>query len=72
MVCINKLKGKIVEKGFTVESLATAINISKATMYRKLKDGGDTFSIEEAFLMARELKLTCEEINSIFFDQNIA
>lgn len=72
MVCINKLKGKIIEKGFTIESLANAINISKATMYRKIKDGGDSFSIEEAFLISKELNLTYEEINSIFFTQNIA
>ena len=34
MVNVNKLRGKIVENGMSVEKLAGAIGVDKATIYR--------------------------------------
>ncbi|MFG6379466.1 MAG: XRE family transcriptional regulator [Lachnospiraceae bacterium] len=72
MVNINKLKGKIVECGMNVEILAEKIGMNKSTLYRKLSSTDDVFTIREADLIARELKLTYSEINAIFFSQIVA
>ena len=48
MVNVNKLKGKIVENGMSIENLATVIGVDRATIYRKLNGNGASFSIKEA------------------------
>ncbi len=68
MVNINKLKGKIVERGLSIPELAGIIGISKATFYRKIKAGGHNITIGEADLIAGALNLNQEELNTIFFD----
>lgn len=72
MVNVNKLRGKIVECGLNVEKLAELIGIDKSTFYRKLMNDGETFTIGEADAIARELGLTGEEVNAIFFSQFVA
>ncbi len=72
MVNINKLKGKIVEKGFTVSELADKIDLNKATLYRKINDNGENFTIKETEKIAIILNLTAKEINDIFFAQDVA
>lgn len=74
MTCINvnKLKGKIIECGFTVSTLAEKIGISNATLYRKLKQCGDNLSIKEVNDIVAALKLTENEIMSIFFNDVVA
>lgn len=71
MVHVNKLKGKIVEKGFTIEEVAKAINVDASTLYRKFQDGGK-FTIKEADQIANFLSLDCSEATSIFFSQYVA
>lgn len=71
MVNINKLKGKIVEKGFTVSELADKIDLNKATLYRKINDNGENFTIKETEKIAIILNLTAKEINDIFFAQDV-
>lgn len=72
MVNINKLKGKIVEQGVTIEHLATAIGQNKSTLYRKLNSNGEGFTIKEVNLISQELNLTLDEVNNIFFGNNVA
>ena len=72
MVNVNKLKGKIVEKGMSVAELAEIVQIDKATFYRKLSANGETFLIREADAISRALELTGEEVNAIFFAQYVA
>jgi predicted transcriptional regulator len=72
MVNVNKLKGKIVEKGLTVEVLADKIEINRSTLYRKINTDGETFSIREADKIASALDLNAEEANAIFFSQYVA
>lgn len=69
MVNINKLKGRIVEQGINVETLAVLIGMDRATFYRKLNNKGETFSIREANLICKCLKLNKEEAMAIFFYQ---
>lgn len=72
MVNINKLKGKIVECGLNISELASKIGIDRATLYRKINSDGKNFTIEEADLISRELNLTYNEVNAIFFSQYVA
>lgn len=72
MVHILKLKGKIVEKGLTIEELADQINMHKSTLYRKIESQGDSFLIKEVDAIVKALELNREEATSIFFSQFIA
>lgn len=66
MVNVNKLRGKIVENAVNVEYIAKVIGIDRSTMYRKINSNGENITIKEAAIMAKELKLTRDEINDIF------
>lgn len=72
MVNINKLKGKIVECGFSVGDLADKIGIDRATLYRKINGNGDRITICEADKISKELNLSRSEVNEIFFSQFVA
>ena len=72
MVDVLKLKAKIVEKGFTVASLADAIGIDKTTLYRRFADEGKSFTIGEIGQIVAVLELTEQEVRVIFFVQNVA
>lgn len=72
MVNINKLKGKIIENGLTVETLADKIGIDRSTLYRRISSEGGDFSIKEADKIVSILGLTCEDANAIFFNQFVA
>ena len=72
VVNTNKLKGKIVECGMNISELAELIGIVKATLYRKINANGQTITIKEADLISKELKLSKEEVNDIFFSQFVA
>ena len=61
---VRKLKGKMVEKGFNVETLAAKMGIDKSTLYRKLNEG-ENFTIGDAQKVKDEL--TDDEAKDIFF-----
>lgn len=63
---INKLKGKMVEKGLNVERLAEIIGTNRASLYRKLGKA-EKISIGEAIRMKDALGLTAAEATEIFF-----
>ena len=71
MVNVNKLKAKIVEMELNVDELSEKIGMDRATFYRRLSVGGQTFS-KEADAISRELNLTKEEVNEVFFSQFVA
>lgn len=72
MLNINKLKGKIVENGFSMENVADKIGIDKSTFYRKMSYNGDKFTIKEANNLVDLLKIEPEEAAAIFFAQTVA
>ncbi|MBE6784175.1 MAG: XRE family transcriptional regulator [Ruminococcaceae bacterium] len=72
MVNVNKLKGTIVEKGFSLNSFSDRLSIEKSTFYRKINASGETFSIKEADEIAHALNLTYDEVMLIFFAQYVA
>lgn len=65
MLQVNKLKGKITEKGFTVATIAVKIGMAPSTFHRKLAK--NTFSLEEAEIISKALGLSHEEAIEIFF-----
>jgi len=72
MTNVDKLKGVIKEKRLTPEKLAELIGIDKSTMYRKLNNGGEDFTIKQADMISVELGLTAQEAQAIFFSQYVA
>ncbi len=72
MVNINKLRGKIIACGLSVEELAEKVGINKSTLYRRLCRGGGAFTINEADKIASVLQLSAKELNEIFFAQYVA
>ena len=67
---VQKLKGKIVEKGKSVEKVSDEIGIHPSTFYRKLKE--NSFEICEADKLVEALDLTGAEATAIFFSQVVA
>lgn len=72
MVNVNKLKGKLIENGLNVEAMADKMGIDGATLYRRLSNNGNTFTIGEADQISKILNLTKDEVNAIFFSQYVA
>lgn len=70
MLDVQKLKGKIVEKGKSVESVSAELGINPATFYRKLKN--NSFEINEADKLVDILSLTSDEAIAIFFSNSVA
>lgn len=62
---LNRLKGKIIEKGLNVETLAERIGIDRSSMYRKLNNF-EKITIGEAKKIKAVLGLSNEEASSIF------
>ena len=69
-VDVARLRGKIVERGTTQQSLANALNMDKTTFSRKMTGDALGFSIEDMHGMARELSLTADEAKEIFLFDN--
>ena len=62
---LNKLKGKIFDKGWNVEKLAENIGIDRSSMYRKLNNF-EKITIGEAKKITAVLNLSNEDASSIF------
>ncbi|MBR2408958.1 MAG: helix-turn-helix domain-containing protein [Lachnospiraceae bacterium] len=65
MVKVNKLKGKIVERGMNIESLAKMIGVDRATLYRKLNDA-EKITIGEAAKIKEVLEISDSDAYDIF------
>lgn len=63
----NKLNGKIIECGMTKEGLAMAINVDRATFYRRVKN--KKLLLSDVQKICNTLNLTTDEILSIFFSK---
>ena len=72
VVNVSKLKGKMVEKGLTGAIISEKLNIDQSTFYRKLKENGVTFTLDQVFLIVEVLELSTKEAVEIFFTQELA
>ena len=65
---VNKLKGKIAEKGLSIEKLAQKIGVDRSSLYRKLNNA-EKITIGEASRMKDVLEMTPEEATLIFLSE---
>lgn len=65
---VNKLKGKIVEKGMNLSDVANQIGVDRSTLYRKINAQGDNLTVSEVSRIATVLDLSSDEITNIFFN----
>lgn len=63
---VDKFKGKVVEKGFTLGTFCDAVDIPRTTLYRRLTKGGDDFTIGEVKKIVNGLNLSNTEAIEIF------
>ena len=71
MLNFNDLNAEIARCGYTIPELASAIGISKKTMYSRMR-GETDFSQGEIQKLAEVLKLDGDKILSIFFTSQVA
>ena len=62
----NKFLGKMKEHGFTLESLAAALGISRMSLYNKAH-GIREWKLGEFYRVCKLLELSEDDIQSIFF-----
>ncbi|PKE22491.1 helix-turn-helix domain-containing protein [Macrococcoides caseolyticum] len=67
MVDVEELKRVMVNKGVTNERLSEELNIDPSTLYRRLKNKGSKFNIEEAQKIKEVLNLSDRAAIKIFF-----
>ena len=65
---VNKLKGAIIASGYTVPKLAAKTGIKKGVLYRRLRDGGESFTIKEMLAIEKVLNISQAELHNIFFE----
>lgn len=63
----NKLKAKIIEKGFSIADFSEAIGMDYSAFNRRMNNF-EKFSIGEAKTIKEVLNLSDSEATSIFFD----
>ena len=66
-VDVDKLNGKIVERGTTKDAIASEIGIDRSTLYRRLKLG--KLLIGDVHKMCEVLRLSSAEAVEIFLAQ---
>ncbi len=62
-----RLKEKIISQNTTIEAVAEAANMDRSNFYRKLKNNGKGFTVEEVKLLAKALNMNPAESTDIFF-----
>lgn len=60
------LKEKIAAANLTQDSLAVKIGMNPSTLYRKIKGGGDGFTVGELHRLVDELHLSDKDAKDIF------
>lgn len=71
MVAINKIRGRLTERGFTQSDLAKAWNCATPTVSQKLS-GKRPITLEEAETLGKLLELTEQEYYELFFAFRVA
>lgn len=67
----DKLRGKIVENGYSCKTFSDAIGIGRTALYRKL-NGTTEFSRSEIQAITTVLHLTSEQLLDIFFGNKVS
>lgn len=67
VVDTEKLKEEIKKRGMTVPAIANKLRLNPSTLYRKLQNGGESFTVGEAAQITDILSLSSKKANEIFF-----
>ena len=67
----KKFHGRVIAEGYTLTTVAEQLQISPATLNRKMARGGD-FTRSELQKLRAVLNLTDEDMNEIFFAEELA
>ena len=54
----QKVKARMVELGISGETMAKELKMNPATFYRKMKNNGNDFSVENLYVFKDFLKMT--------------
>ncbi len=71
MINVNKLKGRLVEKGYSQKDVAVCWNIAQSSANLKL-NGKRAMSLDEAYSLAKMLDIGTSEFPEYFFINKIA
>ncbi len=72
MIDTNKFRAIIIERNTSIEEISSKLGVNKSTIYRKLQQNGDTFTLKEVNIIAQTLNLTINEMIKIFFANYVA
>ena len=70
MTNTNKLKGRMVENGYTLSGLAEALNISRPALRKKI-NGSTDFKVSEIESLCSASKIDRKEITDFFFADDV-
>ncbi|MBC1353785.1 XRE family transcriptional regulator [Listeria innocua] len=63
---MEKLKNKITEREKSINGIADYLGIDRSTFYRKIQNGGLTFTIREVHRIVEVIPLSKKEAAEIF------
>lgn len=72
MINLKEFKKVLKQKNSSIDKIADELSVNRSTIYRKLQNNGESFTIREINLIANNLNLTQEDILNIFFAINVA
>ena len=67
MVNVIKLREAIKSSNHSIKTLSAMLDIDESTFYRKLNREGSTFTLAQADIIKRELRLSAKSAQEIFF-----
>ena len=67
---INKLKGKIAERGYTIRRLSTEVDLCETSLRNKV-NGKSEITIKESLLLKEKLHLSNNDYLEIFFGSKL-
>ena len=68
---INKLKGKITENGYSIDTFASKIGLCDVTVRKKMSKENSDFSISESLKVKEILNLSTNDYLDIFFGSRL-
>ncbi len=72
MINLKEFKKVLKQNNSSINKIADELSVNRSTIYRKLQNNGESFTIKEINLIVHKLNLTQEDIINIFFAINVA
>jgi len=69
-VNIPMLRGRMIQNGYNIVTLANRIGIDRSTLYRRIQDEGLSFTVGEIHKIIDTLQLSKEDASCIFLFNN--